>query len=267
MFALIISGRPVDTNIQQIDSSRYCFNIADARSIRKLALFTINPIPIGYIAKIYIMKDLNQWHYLGSLSPSRSSIIVFLLPPSSQSFNSNSSFSFISIALDQSQIGISIEQGISNEGEEDTISNSNMLAASLPSSSSSMSIPSISTAIIEGEGRGREMLVVTGSTGNISNIKMAEIGETARLIGENLFNYISSFSRNVLGEEIVPLKCVQEWYQGFLRKDLSRWLNNILYPNSSSGNSAIVSNPTITPMNSNTNNAESSNVSPFAFKR
>jgi hypothetical protein len=37
---------------------------------------------------------------------------------------------------------------------------------------------------------------------------------------ENLFNYVSSFSRYIPGtsEQIVPLNSVQNWYQNYLRK-------------------------------------------------
>lgn len=187
MFALIISGRPVDTNIQQVDPTRYCFNITESKGITKLAVFTTDPIPLGYIAKVYIQKDLNQWQYVGSLSPSKPSIISSSSPSSSCLTN-----------LDQTQIGISIEQGIVSDIEIEESKQENSVAMTL------------------------------------LNDRISEIGEVSRLIGENLFNYVSSFARSILGEEVVPLKSIQEWYQGFLRKDPSRWLIN------NSNNSSII---------------------------
>lgn len=52
---------------------------------------------------------------------------------------------------------------------------------------------------------------------SLSNDHMATF---ATKTAENLFNFVSSFSKNVSGtnEQVVPLTVVQTWYQNYLKK-------------------------------------------------
>lgn len=54
-FGLIISGRLVQTDFQQIDETKFLINIVDADNINYIVTFLtgITPLPLGSCASVY----------------------------------------------------------------------------------------------------------------------------------------------------------------------------------------------------------------------
>lgn len=70
-FALIISGRLVQTDFQQIEDGKFLINIPDADNINFLVTFLTGsvPLPLGTCAAVYFSwpdsQNASQFQFLG----------------------------------------------------------------------------------------------------------------------------------------------------------------------------------------------------------
>lgn len=81
MFGLVVAGRLVQTDIQQVDDNRFLFSIPQADSANHIVLFLTGavPFPDGYAATVHFQwADRPDWKLLGMLSNDKPSAIFRL---------------------------------------------------------------------------------------------------------------------------------------------------------------------------------------------
>ncbi|KAJ1553651.1 Coiled-coil domain-containing protein 81, partial [Cladochytrium tenue] len=101
MFGCIVAGRLVQTNMQQVDATKYIFELPDARSINHIVVFMTGtqPFPDGFGATVYFLwpnpDSTPTWQLLGLLSNEKPSAVFKLggvrRPASSTAFSSTAS--------------------------------------------------------------------------------------------------------------------------------------------------------------------------------
>ena len=184
MFGVIVSGRLVQTDFQNIDSSKFLTNIPDADSINHIVVFLTGaqPFPDGLGGSVYFSwpdpSAAPSWQLLGFITNMKPSAI-FKISKLKPDINSTTPFGVQPISH-VAQIGISIEPLQQLE-----------LQTPIP-----QSIPSNANSFIE---------------------------FTNKML-ENFFNYVASFATTVgqimpnNTENVVPLSTVQQWYLNFQRR-------------------------------------------------
>jgi hypothetical protein len=55
MFALVVAGRLVQTDFQQVDAQKYLFQIYDATEVNHLVVFLTGTLPEGYGATVHFL--------------------------------------------------------------------------------------------------------------------------------------------------------------------------------------------------------------------
>ncbi|KAJ3214308.1 hypothetical protein HDU67_001799 [Dinochytrium kinnereticum] len=84
MFGCIIAGRLVQTNLQQVDATKYVFELSDAKSINHIVVFLlgVQPFPPGYAATVHFLwPNVNApptWQLLGMISNEKPSAVFKL---------------------------------------------------------------------------------------------------------------------------------------------------------------------------------------------
>ncbi|RWS16355.1 protein OPI10-like protein [Dinothrombium tinctorium] len=185
MFAVIVSGRLVQTNFEAVDTSKFLLTIPDADNINHIVVFLTgsNPLPLGYAACVYFSwPDPNApptWIYLGYISNDKPSAIfrISKLKVGADAPAINAFGYSQPIVSHVAQIGISIE----------------------PSAQIEQMTPDPS----------------------VSPPNMDSYALFATKTAENLFNYVVSFAQSIVpnsDEQFIPLSCVRQWYENFLRK-------------------------------------------------
>ena len=186
-FGLIISGRLVQTDFQQIDSTKFLINISDADNINYLVTFLTGsiPLPAGTAAAVYWSWpdpiNPSKWQYLGYISNAKPSAIfkISQLKKLHELETQETVMQFGEGAISHdAQIGISIEP---------------------------------------------EMSVAQQSTMAATN-EVSTYFEFGKRMLENFFNYASSFTINQAqmtpnpAETYVPLSTLATWFQNFQRR-------------------------------------------------
>jgi hypothetical protein len=62
MFALVVAGRLVQTDFQQIDAQKYLFQIHEANQVNHLVVFLTGTLPEGYGATVHFL-----WYFYKNL--------------------------------------------------------------------------------------------------------------------------------------------------------------------------------------------------------
>ena len=75
MFGLIITGRPISTNLKQIDATHFTFQLENAQTIKHLVVFLLNPLPVGFKVTVHLHWPSKEWVLLGILSNDKPSAI------------------------------------------------------------------------------------------------------------------------------------------------------------------------------------------------
>ncbi|KAJ3063658.1 hypothetical protein HDU98_000542 [Podochytrium sp. JEL0797] len=123
MFGCIIAGRLVQTNLQQVDQTKYVFELQDAKSINHIVVFLTgaSPFPHGYGATVHFLwpnpNAPPTWQLLGLLSNEKPSAVFKLGQRQSASTNSAAGDSMMEDSTNNlaneppitAQLGISIE--------------------------------------------------------------------------------------------------------------------------------------------------------------
>ncbi|XP_046560052.1 protein Hikeshi-like [Haliotis rubra] len=185
MFGLIISGRLVQTDLQQVSETQFLFNITDADNINHVVLFMTGqtPFPEGFGGAVYFSwpsTDGPSWQLLGHLTNAKPSTIFKISSLKAGGGNSFQQNMFGQQASHNAQIGISVEP-------------LSQLAQQTPVTQASVS-------------------------------SVEAFVEYSRKMLENFFNFASSFAVTQSqmtpnpSETFVPISTLQKWFENFQRR-------------------------------------------------
>eukprot|EP00080_Pristionchus_pacificus_P010854 PDM70874.1 hypothetical protein PRIPAC_44270 [Pristionchus pacificus] len=118
MFGLIVAGRLVQTDFCIVSEREVVIEIADAESINHLTLFLtgVSPFPVGMAGAVFIRwperSESPNWHFLGSLSNEKPSVIFKVAQLNKASGSSEKMFSnnMEEITHGSAQLGIQVER-------------------------------------------------------------------------------------------------------------------------------------------------------------
>ncbi|KAI9318507.1 hypothetical protein BX666DRAFT_2025958 [Dichotomocladium elegans] len=196
MFGCIVAGRLVQTNLQQVDTNKYVFELSDAHSINHIVVFLLGTIPFqpGFGATVHLLWPNKEWQLLGALFNEKPSAIFRLR----QKNNTN-----IPMTPTSATLGISIDPINIVQEQLDALNGNN-----------AMDITADSTALVKP---------------GLPAINLNQAGQLAAKILENLYNYTTSFVQTDLplnaiplstltDKGYLPLKAFQTWYDNLSRK-------------------------------------------------
>ncbi|XP_034944976.1 protein OPI10 homolog [Chelonus insularis] len=186
MLGIIVSGRLVQTDFQQISENQFLINVADADNVNHIVIFLTGtiPFPDGMGGAVYFSwPDPNappNWQFLGYISNVKPSAIFKIsnLKKNHEFENSNLGIFGIGKISHVAQIGISVEP----------------------------------------------LSVIEPQAANLVTEKANEFLKFGQKMIMNFLNYISSFSVTQAQmvpnptENFVPLSSVQGWYETFERR-------------------------------------------------
>jgi len=128
MFGVIQSGKPVQTNLQQVDASRFVLAVPDHQNIGHIVVFLTTPLQSGYGATVHLgwpKESQFEWQYLGFITNDKPSAIFKIserrpAPAATASFSSINGTSGMLTDADMgrgtatggglpAQVGISVE--------------------------------------------------------------------------------------------------------------------------------------------------------------
>jgi len=202
MFGLLISGRPVNPQAEQVGENQYAFRVPSNPPFSHLALFVLPgslfPAPdIGATVWVQIPPS-SEFRLLGALAPQKQSAIFKINTGTSGGGASMAKDEEGDVMVDETSaaaanaqtgpeivIGISLEPASQVEAQ---LANLKGTGANVPSN-----------ALVKAGG------AQTGSP--VSTKVLAQ-----RIIG-NAFNFLASF-----GSDTVPLKAFQDWWMKFEKK-------------------------------------------------
>jgi len=189
MFGCVCPGRPLQTNMQQIDETHAVFMLDNPSSLNHVCVFLLGPalFPDGYAATVHLNWPGRGFQLLGMLSNEKPSAIFRLRGTFTSETGPNVSLSTATsdISSTNALIGISIEPIASVYAQ----------CANLP--------PSVTPA---------------ASNGQIT--KQMDPTTLAEKIVKHLFNYMTSFSGSggLAPDTFVPIGVITRWYDAFLTK-------------------------------------------------
>lgn len=177
--------------MQTINETNFTFTISNGRSVNHIVIFILPGviIPETHAATVHVrFPNSPDFKILGGISNSKPSAVFRLrgmLDPNSQLMLGGDDWNVV--------VGIAIQE----------VAVAEAALAQIPQ-----------TAAGEAGGAPSGALVVAGVTqrGAMGTLQLA------RRIISNAFNYLGSFSKNVGGEEMVPLAAFQEWWKKFEKK-------------------------------------------------
>ncbi|KAG9291379.1 hypothetical protein G9A89_003483 [Geosiphon pyriformis] len=205
MFGCIVAGRLIQTNLQQIDTNKFVFELPDALTINHIVVFLLGTVPFepGYAATVHFLWPGGEdgWKLLGMLSNEKPSAIFRLrgaIIPSG-----TSSTSSITSKL--------LTEGTSMDLNEDAFVPS-QITATLGISIEPITVVETAISAITAQ--------ISYPPGGPDNLSQVAIN-----ILKNLYNYVTSFATTSLPlgfqnshQSYIPLKVFQDWYDGFVRK-------------------------------------------------
>lgn len=186
MLGLIVSGRLVQTDFQQIKENQFIITIPDADNINHIVIFLMGtiPFPEGTGGAVYFswpdQTAPPNWQFLGYISNAKPSAIfkISTLKKNHEFDNSNLSIFGVRQISHVAQIGISIEP----------------------------------------------LAVIEQQAAVVSDLATNSFIEFAQKMLTSFLNYVSSFSLTQHQmvpnptENFVPLSTVQAWYETFERR-------------------------------------------------
>ncbi|KAF8513712.1 DUF775-domain-containing protein, partial [Hysterangium stoloniferum] len=184
-------GRPLQTNMQQIDETHAVFMLDNPSALNHVCVFLLGTalFPDGYAATVHLNWPGRGFQLLGMLSNEKPSAIFRLRGTFTSETGSGPHVSFSTATSDISAtnalVGISIEP----------IDSVYAQCANTPSG-------------------------VTPAVPNGPMIKQIDPTTLAEKIVKHLFNYMSSFSVNggLAPDTFVPIGVITKWYDTFLTK-------------------------------------------------
>lgn len=186
MFGLIVAGRLVQTDVQQVSENQFLFNIPDADDINHVVVFMTGtiPFPDGMGGAVYFSWPSSEgpsWTLLGHIANSKPSVIFKIAGLKKEFSGTPHPFGQIDAQPKHlAQIGISVE----------------------PVAALSQQTPAANT---------------TASS-------VSSFAEFSQKMLESFFNYASSFALSQAQmsptpkETFVPLSTLQNWFTNFQRR-------------------------------------------------
>ncbi|KAI8822576.1 uncharacterized protein EV422DRAFT_524534 [Fimicolochytrium jonesii] len=210
MFGCIIAGRLVQTNMQQVDATKYVFDLEDPQSINHIVVFMtgVQAFPPGFAATVHFLwpspSAAPQWQLLGMLSNEKPSAIFKLggNKAVASAFTNSNGMSPTTVMTPGIAATSPAQLGISVESIDIVMAQINTLHANSPSRN-----PAAAGAIVR----------------NVDPMKLVE------KVLESLYNFCSSFAGPLppmstalfgmdWGSTFIPLKALQDWYLMMQRK-------------------------------------------------
>ncbi|TPX32055.1 hypothetical protein SmJEL517_g04769 [Synchytrium microbalum] len=220
MFGCIVAGRMVQTNLQQVQPTKYLFELTDAQNINHVVVFLTEGLPAGFACTVFLHwpgASTTSWRLLGMISNDKPSAIFKL---GGKEWFQSQVQSTNDLMVDEVPISITAQLGISIEPIESVFSQISTLPQ-LPHTSSLMSMMGSSDA----------NMMQSEST---ALVPARDPVRMVSLIIENLYNYLTSFAVNTsqipsatfgsTEATYIPAKALQEWYfktNGKLKMDPS----------------------------------------------
>nr|CAG4643488.1 EOG090X0D82 [Ilyocryptus agilis] len=188
MFGLIVSGRLVQTNFQQINATQFVIDIPDADNINHLVVFLTGatPFPDGFGGSVYFSWPEPTappvWDLLGFLTNAKPSNIYKITKLKRSAFEGStpSPFGLGQISSHSAQIGISLEP-------------LSQIASQSPNA-------------------------ITEPTNTSTFLEFAQSAV------QHLFDYVASFAVSQAqmtpnpSETYIPMSALRNWYNNFIRK-------------------------------------------------
>jgi hypothetical protein len=186
MFGILIAGRLVQTDMQQVGETQFLFNIQDADNINHIVVFMTGqtPFPDGFGGAVYFCWPSTSgpsWQLLGHISNNKPSAI----------------FKVANLKKD----------GVENANPFGALANQQNHMAQI-----GISVESIDQLV-------QQTPVTNTTASNLSSFK-----EFTQKMLESCFNYLSSFAVSQAqmtpnpSEAYVPLSALQQWFQTFQRR-------------------------------------------------
>ena len=130
MFGAICAGRLVQTNLEQIDQTKFVFSLQDAASINHITVFLLPeiPFPDGYGATVFFSWPGRPFQLLGGLSNAKPSAIFRL----GGTHNTSNEQVTASLGISIEPL-VSVDAQVSRIPKNVTTSTSNAIAVAPPS--------------------------------------------------------------------------------------------------------------------------------------
>ena len=195
MFGIVVAGRLLQTECQQIDETHVAFTIESAANVNHICVFMLGtvPFPQGYAATVHFHWPGKGFQLLGMLSNEKPSAVFRLRGTYTPAqLQSHSTLSSASAANDVTAVlGIAVEPIQTVEAQINAQAN-------------------VQSTENQTQAGGNQ-LVKFGTQGPTDPAILAE-----RIV-KHMFTYLSSFG-SVSPETVVPLSIIRKWYDNFLVK-------------------------------------------------
>ncbi|TPX33546.1 hypothetical protein SeMB42_g07455 [Synchytrium endobioticum] len=238
MFGCIVSGRLVQTNLQQVDATKWVFELSDAQNINHIVVFLTGHqlLPAGYGCTVYLhwpgTPQTTSWKLLGMISNEKPSAIFKLggkewfqshMAVSNQSSSTDLMVDDTATMSSATNVSITAQLGISVEPMESVLAQVATLQAAMGSRSSGGGDAMMCDSSMS--------LVPASSTLGLKSVDPARL---ATSVVENLYYYVTSFAVSAsqiqplafgnssnnpgLDDSYIPVKAFQDWYTNIQRK-------------------------------------------------
>ncbi|GMM52963.1 Opi10 protein [Starmerella bacillaris] len=204
MFAYVCGGRPVETNIQQIEETKFVFTVNDAAKINYISIFLLPGAQISndLAAAVYAqLPGQQEFHFLGALTSVKQSVIFKLNNTTSAIVSNDVDEMMDEDDVSQSGTSAVITFGISIESLAQVEQN---LAAKRQEANrrKPLTLPSSGTSL----GASAD------PTNSANGITPAEVQSIAAKVVGHAYNFLASF---VDPQGNVPIKSFQSWWTKF----------------------------------------------------
>lgn len=187
MFGCICTGRPVQTNLQQVETNKFVFVLEDAVKINHVVVFLLpdTVLPDNMAATVFFQWPGQPFKLLGGISNSKQSAIFRISRPGDA--NMDEGMDQTDMETDQSQVTIAL--GIAIEPAEQVIAQLSALGIgkkeAKPVNTTTLVRPTMPTTVV------------------------------AQKVIKNAFNFVSGFTSP---DGSIPLKAFENWWTKFSSK-------------------------------------------------
>ncbi|ORY85621.1 inositol metabolism protein Opi10 [Protomyces lactucae-debilis] len=182
MFGAICAGRPVQTNLVQVDQNKFVFSLPDAASINHITVFLLpeQPFPEGYAATVFFSWPGKDFQLLGGLSNAKPSAIFKV--------KQQPNTSGLQQGPVEAALGISIEP----------------------------------IQAVESQVTAMKQAAVAGQTSTAVAVAPPNAAVLTGRVVRNLYNFLSGYTVDAnqlnANEQFVPLRAFQEWHSKFMSR-------------------------------------------------
>lgn len=207
MFGIVCGGRPVDTNVQQIEPAKFVYIIQEAAKINHMAIFLLPglALPAGLAASVYAQLPGKEFSLLGVLTEEKQSAIFRFNIQTETNHGTD-----VDMMMDEAEAAVdqfAITIGISLE----------------PVEQAELQLAAAKQAQVAAKQR---LILPAKPVAAAAPDRPDDIASLANKIVTNAYNYMSSF---VSPQGQVPIKAFDEWWNKFKAKLTANpsFLNNL----------------------------------------